>query len=241
MALCLLEIAGGGCMECGQARDRTLIVAAMDGKVSAFTPEGELRWQKNLAQGSIAFPLALNEQEITVADSQVVATVIYGVTVSGTCFALSGMSGQVLWTYQIPGVPLSGPVVGPDNSIYLGSQIGLIALEAEIEATNRLRWIFNAPEVYMPAVDADGTVYLVSRQRIIARNPNNTPVWQYTLPAISRTPLTIGRDGRVYLATMTGVLYAINTSGPGLPEVGWPMYQLNARHTGRIGEDAYDG
>ncbi len=232
------------------ARDRTIIVASADGYVYALDPEGNLKWRSVKNYGTILLPMALMEMEIPVPgapkDSTVMATVVYTVSsYNQYVFAVSGIEGRILWEYQSTSRITSGPVVGPEGNVYVGTQTGLMALSSDVPAEGlpaelRLKWIYNTPEVQMPAVDVDGTLYAVSQRTLFARNPNNTPQWSYELSAPSLTPATMDYRGNVYVATVNGVVYAFNTSAAGPARVNWPMFQINARHVGRIGPDAYD-
>ena len=227
------------------ARDRTIIVASADGYVYALDPEGTLKWRIPKNFGTILLPMALVEMEIPVAgadkDSTVMATVAYAVSsYNHRIFAISGIEGRILWEYQASSRITAGPVVGPDGAVYVGTQTGLIALNPEIPTDQRLRWVFNSANVGMAAVDLDGTVYAVSNNVLFARNPNNTPVWEYTLSASSVTPVTIDHRGNAYVATVNGVVYGFNTTATGPARTNWPMFQINARHIGRIGPDSYD-
>lgn len=229
--------------------DRTIIVAATDGYVYGLGPDGSTRWRSEANVGSVNVGMALADREITISfpngeTTTTKTTMIYIVSNNGSLYALSAEDGSLAWSYALTGPLRSGPVVGTDGAIYVGTSTGLIVLEEEANSyTSRLRYIYPAEDVGTPVIDANENIFFVSAQRVVAINPNNTPLWTetYDLKAQADGPLTIGRDGRIYVATNRGVMYGIQTGSVGLAPGKWPMFQRNARHTGRLGIDATDG
>lgn len=229
------------------ARDQTIIVASTDGFLYALNTSGEVIWTSAQNIGTIQVGMALVERKVQVPlpngdIRESVQTVLYAVSNNSFLYALAGEDGSLLWSYPINGPLRSGPVVGPDGTVYVGTSTGLIALNEEATAfTPRLRFIFPASDVGTPAIDTNNIVYFVSGREVVAINPNNTPVWRYPLEAEGDGPLTISRDGLLLIATDDGLLYALETDSQGLAPEKWPMFQRNARHTGRLGIDATDG
>ena len=228
-------------------RDQTVVVAATDGFVYALGSDGALLWRSVQNIGSVSVGMALIEREIviTLPNGDVTSTkttVLYVVSNDGYIYALSGQDGTLLWSYPLTGPLRSGPVVGPDGVIYVGTSTGLIALnEEEDQFTPRLRYIYPAEDVGTPAIDANESIYFVSGTTLIAINPNNTPIWEFPLNGEADGPLTIGRDGLVYVACNNQIMYGVQTGSVGLAQEKWPMFQRNARHSGRLGIDATDG
>lgn len=231
------------------ARDRTLIVASTDGFVSAYGPDGTKKWQSKTNVGAVMVGMALVEREfvITLPNGTTTTnkgTVLYVVSNDGFIYALSGLDGSLSWSYPLNGPLRSGPVVGSDGAIYVGTSTGLIALNEETNAfTPRLRFIYAAEDVGTPAIDANENIYFVSAKKLVSINPNNTPYWAEPIDLKTQAdgPLTIGRDGRIYVAGNNGILLGVQTGAKGLAKEKWPMFQRNARHTGRLGIDATDG
>lgn len=229
------------------ARDRTVIVASTDGFLYALDPDGQLLWKTQQNIGSVMVGMALIEKDITInlptGDTRTTtANIVYAVSNDGQLYAIAGEDGSVLWSYPLTGPLRSGPVVGPDGTIYVGTSTGLIALNEDADAfTPRLRWVFVATGVGTPAIDSNGIVYFVGAKTLYAINPNNTPYWTYHLNTQSDGPLTITRSGELLVAGDNGALFSFETGSVGLAREKWPTFQRNARHTGRIGIDATDG
>lgn len=242
------------------ARDHTIIVASTDGYLYAISPDGVVLWKTAQQVGSTTGPLesilvgmALVERNlsITLPTGEIrtsTAVVVYVVSNAGYLYAIAGEDGSILWSYALTGPLRSGPVVGPDGAIYVGTSTGLTVFNPDADAfTPRLRFIFPAEDVGTPVIDANEVIHFVGRDikshkpKVYAINPNNTPVWEYDLNMESDGPPTISRDGALLISGQNNMLFSIETGSVGLSLGQWPMYQRNARHTGRIGIDADDG
>lgn len=228
------------------AEDRTIFVASGNGYVYSLSPDGSILWQSSENIGSVMVGMAIIEKSVSVSlpaggEEIVSVNIIYAVSNSGFIYAISGTDGSVLWKELLSGPLRSGPIVGSDGTIYIGTSTGLVALNGEIDAfTPRLRFVYPADDVGTPAIDSNEVVYFVNRTRVNAINPNNTPIWSYDLGAESDAPLTISRQGQLIVAAQNGVLTSLETGSVGLALNMWPMFQRNARHTGRLGIDARD-
>ncbi|GMQ80983.1 MAG: hypothetical protein BMS9Abin05_0413 [Rhodothermia bacterium] len=228
------------------AKDRTIFVASGDGYIYALSPGGSILWRGAENIGSVVVGMALIEktEELSLPGGGVeenTVSIIYAVSSNGSIYSISGSDGSVLWSEPLSGSRRSAPVVGSDGTIYVGTSTGLIALNEEVDPfTPRLRFVFPADDVGTPAIDSNEVVYFVSRNRVHAINPNNTPFWNYDLGAESDAPLTISRLGLLVVAGQNGVLTTLETGSVGLALNMWPMFQRNARHTGRLGIDARD-
>lgn len=228
------------------AKDRTLFVSSGDGHIYALSPNGSILWQSTENIGSVMVAMALIEKSVTISlpgggQEESTVNIIYAVSSNGSIYAISGTDGSMLWSEPLAGPRRSGPVVGSDGTIYVGTSTGLIALNEDVDPfTPRLRFVYPADDVGTPAIDSNEVLYFVSRTRVHAINPNNTPIWSYDLGAESDAPLTITRHGLLIVAGQNGVLTSLETGSVGLALNMWPMFQRNARHTGRLGFDARD-
>lgn len=232
------------------SQDRTLFIAAGDGHIYALAPDGSTLWQSIDMVGNVVIGMALVEMVDPLIDpdslsaippADAMINVIYAVSSDGYIHAISGEDGLEFWKEILPGPVRSAPVVGSDGTIYVGTSTGLVAFnETEDAFTPRLRFVFPADDVGVPAIDSNEVIHFVSRTEVHAINPNNTPYWRYDTGAESDAPLTLTRHGLLIVAGQNGVLTALETGSVGLALEKWPMFQRNARHTGRLGLDARD-
>jgi uncharacterized repeat protein (TIGR01451 family) len=119
------------------------------------------------------------------------------------------------WTYQtgVKGTQsYSSPVIGPDGTVYVGSNNG--GLYA-IKSNGTLKWIANIGTLYgAPAIGADGTIYAGADSSLYAINPQNgTQKWNFATAGNIYGSPAIGTDGTIYIGDLAGYLYAINLNG----------------------------
>ena len=231
-------------------RDRSIFIASTDGHAYAYDPDGVRLWKTPDNIGSVMVGMALVEKQLTVnlptGDVRTTtAVVLYLVSNHGMLYAIAGEDGSVLWSYPLTGPLRSGPIVGPDGAIYVGTSTGLIVLNEDTDAfTPRLRYVHVAGDVGTPVIDSNEMIYFMAGKTLHAINPNNTPAWTYEIGDEADGPLTITRDGGLIVAANDGrrtILYSVETGSVGLNPQQWPTFLRNSRHTGRLGIDATDG
>ncbi len=162
--------------------------------------------------------------------------------------AFDGATGRGLWSYAREhdwgGTP---PVLGPDGRLFLGTsgdcaQFGQFGCVATLGAGELVCWFrasSAAPVAYScPAIGADGTVYLASRDleshaRIYALNGADATVrWEFAMEGAGVSSPVIGADGVVCAGVDNRVVALQGNSGPA-PGV-WSMERADARNTGRV-------
>ena len=208
------------------ADDRIYLAAGTTGKLCAFSPNGTNEWCANLlSNGAGAAAPAIGTGGI----------IYYPL---GYLSAFSPY-GTNIWTtgdqFHSP------PVVAADGTIY--SADGTRALDAITPAGQPSWSVLASPARFTstaPAVDAGGRIYYCTSNSIWALAPQGLVLWKVTQPGdpgpggdFALTSPIIGPDGTLYAALGT-TLYAIATGTNGPANSPWPMYQQNARHTGKV-------
>ena len=122
--------------------------------------------------------------------------------------AVEGMAAPVLLgEFQAGGDIRSSPAVGPDGSVYFGTDAGeFIALQPN--GAVRWRVTVGAASQCSPAVDRDGVVYFSAEDGWYrALRPDGSEKWSLGFQA-SAAP-ALGTNGWVYVASQGGPLYAV--------------------------------
>jgi outer membrane protein assembly factor BamB len=141
--------------------------------------------------------------------------------------------GTILWDFRTLGDVDSSPALGPDGTIYVGSDSYIygygekkseiitygpttIGYFYAINPNGVLKWL---QDLYgdvnsSPAIASDGTIYVGSdKNDIFALNPDGSIKWVYpTRNDVNSSP-AIGEDGTIYIGSDDGFLYALNSNG----------------------------
>jgi outer membrane protein assembly factor BamB len=135
----------------------------------------------------------------------------------------SGASGVKAWTFATHGWIDCSPAIGPDGTIYAGSEDGNeYAIDSK---TGQEKWAFLTGDrtVAAPAenggsvtgaaaIGADGTVYVASQdQSLYALNPKTgAKKWSFQTGGYIASGPAIGTDGSLIFGSQTGIVYALN-------------------------------
>ncbi len=94
--------------------DGALYVSGRGGSLASISPSGELLWTTSLVTSTIGGPTL-------VGGTGGAAVSVYVADVEGGVTSVSG-EGEVLWRQvpEIQRVATSGPIVGPDGTVYIG-------------------------------------------------------------------------------------------------------------------------
>lgn len=119
-------------------------------------------------------------------------------------------SGTLLWTFLLAlkyGSTSSSPAIGPDGTIYVGSNYG--TLHAISPAGTEV-WRFETGSDIRssPAVSADGTIYFGTWDGYLyAVNPNGTLKWKFLAKNSIYSSPAIASDGTVVVGALDGYIY----------------------------------
>lgn len=236
--------------------DRTVIVADARGMLTVIPLNRAPEWvllgsgvQKALAVIQETLSLTLPGQPI----QQTTSDVVYGVLENGAIFRADLLDLANFTTSAIPSDPIeypsSGPIIGPDGTVYVGTGRSLVAWDKDLRNViyripgwrDPLSSGSSTPHgVSMVAIDSNEVLHYVSGENVYAMNSNGTPYWNYALGTTAPNPPTITRNGHLLIGGQNGQLFRFETGSTGLAQSNWPTYMRNARHIGRQGIDAND-
>jgi outer membrane protein assembly factor BamB len=106
--------------------------------------------------------------------------------------------------------PPNSVAVSTNDVVYVGGPQSIMALNA---ASGQVLWYKNYTSVQGPAVAADGTIYFVAKNSIIALYSNGNQKWQYVTGNSAIFGPIIGADGTIYQGSWDHYFYAINPDG----------------------------
>ncbi len=144
-----------------------------------------------------------------------------------TAVALHGQTdGTRRWAFTTlstatAGSIVSSPSVGPDGTIYIGTQIGTSTSASPggqlfaLDASGNRKWVFSAPDWIdsTPAVAADGTVYFGCWDgKLYALRADGTLRWAFTAGTFIASSPTLATDGTIYIGAASN-LVAVNPDG----------------------------
>jgi len=227
---------GGGNSSPVVGTDSTVYVVNQDGMVYALNPaDGMSKWSNTL--------LAVASQSPAIDPSR---NRLYAVSDDGKLQTLDLTTGLAGWSYSA-GEEASGPVVGPDGSVFVCGGGMLTKLSPDGE---RL-WAFAPPlsgVVSTPAITADGYVYVLvvpGKKRLAlqftdslyAVGPDGMRRWACGLgeglsdPEYPLSAPKVDASGLIYVGDGTRAWCVVGVSAPA--SSAWPMFQHDAKNTGR--------
>lgn len=119
---------------------------------------------------------------------------------------------RVEWSLPSRGHPISaeaGIAIGEDGTIYLSTNEGLQAVEAQ----GNVRWSLPARLATSPAIDEDGRIYLGSKDGLIAVDHAGNVLWSTPIKGSSKSAPAIGPNGTIYVVGLGGTLFAVDPTG----------------------------
>ena len=136
---------------------------------------------------------------------------------------IASSSVNIRWTLDLGSNAQASPVIGPDNTIYVGTVFGVFYAINHRDGT--IKWTYdvfnydlNRGGIYhSSALASDGTIYFSAYgySYLYALTPDGYLKWKYKVggPNDSSSSPIIGSDGTIYLTDCDGYLHAINPDG----------------------------
>ena len=129
----------------------------------------------------------------------------------------SGSVGVLQWSVQTSSAVTSSPCIGPDGTIYVGSEDSYLYA---ICSTGTVKWKYQTGSAIgsSPAIGSDGTVFVGGGDNdgyLYAINPGGTLKWKspdYNAYPAVHSPV-IGPDGVIYYINDIGYLNSVNPDG----------------------------
>jgi len=122
-------------------------------------------------------------------------------------------AGTKLWSFSTGGKVASGPAIGLDGTVYVGSEDRKLYA---LTSGGAKRWEFPTADAITacPAIGTDGTIFVGSTDgTLYAVNPAGKQLWKFATGSPISEPPALAVDGTVYLVSADGNLYALHPNG----------------------------
>jgi len=204
---------------------------------AAIGPDGTLYFYSDdgnfyaVNRGWLKWAYATPQLSLTSAAISADGTTIYAGGSDGNLSAIYTANGSLKWSFKTGGSVSSPPVIGPDGTIYFGSDDdNLYALTDGGPGTVTQKWAFptKSAVVSSPAVSVDGsTVYLASSLdgNLYAINVSDgSNKWTFPGGAwTSSSSPAIGPSGTIYFISSGNLLYALTDGGQSKVTQNWQL------------------
>jgi len=192
--------------------------------------DGNNLWKYPGESGSDAVPL---DTPIAVGNDGI----LYAGSRLSDRFVALDSHGAVQWSFRVHTQPFrSSPVIAADGTIYA---ITMQQLVYAIGPDGAEKWEFQLPRLIhaenhsAPVLGSDGTIYILAEEKLVALSPEGQQLWELPLPGSCGGSPALTPDGTLYIPTIEGVLYAVQTASHGLMQSPWPRYQHDLSNSGR--------
>ncbi|NVM29630.1 MAG: PQQ-like beta-propeller repeat protein [Candidatus Helarchaeota archaeon] len=225
-------IDSAGCV----GKDGTVYIAAGDGKIHAYAPDGKEKWRYNV--------LKRKKEQFTFSTNYwFEANIVLGpddaIYVANDDFFLYKFSidGKPIWGYRTGFLIWSAPSFGKDGTVYIaGFDHLLYALDMD---TGRLKWKTNlhGSLVSSPCVGKEGTIYqgAFSGKMFAVNGKDGKVKWEVDTGAHIYASAAISPDNVVYFGSTQGTFYAVDGK---TGNIKWTYYIGDAiRCSASIGPD----
>ncbi|MEZ5337905.1 MAG: PKD domain-containing protein [bacterium] len=164
------------------ARDGTIYITSLDGKLYALDQSGAFRWSYDTGEAIYGSPSIGADGTIYVGSNSMALHAV-------------NPDGSEQWTFDTGDFIQGSPAIAPDGTVYIGN------LRGDMYAVNpdgSMAWSYDAifPILSTPLVDSGGTVYFGSNTTdIYALNPDGSELWTLDDAGIVESPLSLSAEG----------------------------------------------
>ncbi len=113
----------------------------------------------------------------------------------------------LLWEFQTGDHISSSPCIGPDGTVYVGSEDNKLYAVKD----GKKVWEFEAGGGLesSPCISPDGTIYVGCWDRKLYAVKDGMKVWEYETGSGIKSSPSMGSDGTIYIGSQDGKLYAL--------------------------------
>jgi outer membrane protein assembly factor BamB len=195
------------------ANDGTIYIGSADGRLYSVSPAGGTNWTIKLGGQVLSSPALGVEGTIYVGAIANFFNALYSLRPDGGTNWIFNL-GNVAFTF-VGSAQFSSPSIGPDGTIYIGSQDGNVY---SISPQGQTNWTFAMTNVTYssPAIANDGTIYIGSDDgNLYALDRSGKRKWNFKTGSYIESSPAITASGTVYIGSFDGFFRAFDGNGHG--------------------------
>jgi outer membrane protein assembly factor BamB len=193
--------------------DGTIYIGSADRRLYSISPGGATNWAVNLGGQVLSSPALGVDGTIYVGAISNYYIMLFSLRPDGSTNWIFNMGG--VSTASLGSAQFSSPGIGPDGTIYVGSQDRNVYSISPLGKTN---WMFAMANVTYssPAIANDGTIYIGSDDgNLYALDRNGTRKWNFKTGNFVESSPAVAADGTVYIGSLDGFFRAFDATGHG--------------------------
>lgn len=200
--------------------DGTVYFGSHDRNFYALRPDGSKLWELSTGGAIVSSPAIATDGTV------------YFTSVDGRLYAAT-REGSLKWTAKIGCHSKSSPVIDPEGNVYACGNGTLVSLDPAGKPRWEVTLISSLTAQSTPVITADGRVFIHQYHGGLASYSLSgkllSDVWA---DGLAEAPSTINTNGQLNVVADYGTIRSYQTfSSPA--DSAWPMFQHDARHTGR--------
>jgi outer membrane protein assembly factor BamB len=197
--------------------DGSIYFSALNSRLFARNPDGTKKWTVSLGPGGAGS----NNDYMPGVDTVAGFGFVYSDVAGNAVAAFNQTTGIEEWRVPVRSDVDSTPIVGPDGTVYFGTDDVANALFALTPgaSSGTIKWEFTTDNQVdnIPALNPDGSeIYVVSTDGNLyaVDTAEGEELWRFPIPVnpidqIANSSPAVGADGTVYVGSTDNNLYAI--------------------------------
>ncbi|MCC7374816.1 MAG: PQQ-binding-like beta-propeller repeat protein [Verrucomicrobiales bacterium] len=207
--------------------DNTLVVGSYEGNVLGIDATlGTQRWKIVTEERVLGSPAVWY-------DSMAYVVTGAGLQLRGHLLGIQLRDGAVLWSVPLGQASRSSPIVGPDGTVFVGNDNGLVYAFDGSTGSQRWQAAVEGTLASAPALTREGTLLIGSLNGSLYALDSLTGqrLWDVGTQGELYSSPAVGLDGTVYVGSADRSLYAIEGTAP-LALGAWPKFMGTADNRG---------
>jgi outer membrane protein assembly factor BamB len=207
--------------------DDTLVIGSYEGNILGIdATRGTQRWKTSAGGMVLGSPAVWYDS---------MAYVVAGTSAypRGNLLGIQLRDGAILWRVPLGQASRSSPIVGPDGTVFVGNDNGVVFAIDGSTGSQRWQAAVEGTVASAPALTRDGTLLVSSLNGTLYAIDSLTGkrLWDLTTQGELYSSPAVGADGTIYIGSADRSLYAVEGTAP-LALGAWPKFMGTAENRG---------